>query len=53
MDTLPHSGAVITLLTICGLTHRQAYGNVAMVTIVLPIAALVSVIALGTLFGSF
>lgn len=53
MDTLPHSGAVITLLTICGLTHRQAYGNVAMVTIVLPIAALVSVITLGTLFGSF
>ncbi|SES29117.1 H+/gluconate symporter [Vreelandella subterranea] len=53
MDTLPHSGAVITLLTICGLTHRQSYGHVAMVTIVLPVAALISVIALGTLFGSF
>lgn len=53
MDTLPHSGAVITLLTICGLTHRQSYGNLAMVTIVLPLAALVSVITLGTLFGSF
>ncbi|WNL37396.1 GntP family permease [Halomonas sp. PAMB 3232] len=53
MDTLPHSGAVITLLAICGLTHRQSYANVAMVTIVLPIAALVSVITLGTLFGSF
>lgn len=53
MDTLPHSGAVITLLAICGLTHRQSYGNLALVTIVLPIAALVSVITLGTLFGSF
>jgi H+/gluconate symporter-like permease len=53
MDTLPHSGAVITLLTICGLTHRQSYGNLAMVTIVLPLAALVTVITLGTLFGSF
>lgn len=53
MDTLPHSGAVITLLAICGLTHRQSYGNLAMVTILLPIAALVSVITLGTLFGSF
>ncbi|MCA1772734.1 MAG: GntP family permease [Halomonas sp.] len=53
MDTLPHSGAVITLLTICGLTHRQSYGHVAMVTIALPIAALISVITLGTLFGSF
>ena len=53
MDTLPHSGAVITLLTICGLTHRQSYGHLAMVTIILPLAALVSVITLGTLFGSF
>ena len=53
MDTLPHSGAVITLLAICGLTHRQSYANVAMVTIVLPIGALISVITLGTLFGSF
>lgn len=53
MDTLPHSGAVITLLAICGLTHRQSYGHLAMVTIALPIAALVSVITLGTLFGSF
>ncbi|WP_447895999.1 GntP family permease [Vreelandella sp. GE22] len=53
MDTLPHSGAVITLLAICGLTHRQSYANVAMVTIVLPVAALASVITLGTLLGSF
>ncbi|WP_193091428.1 GntP family permease [Halomonas colorata] len=53
MDTLPHSGAVITLLAICGLTHRQSYANVAMVTIVLPVIALISVITLGTLFGSF
>ena len=25
MDTLPHNGAVITLLAVTGLTHRQAY----------------------------
>lgn len=53
MDTLPHSGAVITLLAICGLPHRHSYGNVAMVTIALPVIALISVITLGTLFGSF
>ncbi|MEJ7137575.1 GntP family permease [Amphibiibacter pelophylacis] len=53
MDTLPHSGAVITLLTICGLTHRQSYGNIAMVTVALPMLALGVVIALGTAFGSF
>ncbi|QJQ94639.1 MULTISPECIES: GntP family permease [Halomonadaceae] len=53
MDTLPHGGAVITLLTICGLTHRQSYLNLAVVTMLVPIAALITVITLGTLFGSF
>lgn len=53
MDTLPHSGAVITLLAICNLTHQKSYLNIAMVTILLPITALISVITLGTLFGSF
>lgn len=28
MDTLPHNGAVITLLAITGLSHRQAYGGI-------------------------
>ena len=53
LDTLPHSGAVITLLAICGLTHKQSYLNVAMVTMVIPLIAVVVVITLGTLFGSF
>ena len=52
-DTLPHSGAVITLLAICGLTHKQSYLNIAMVTMVIPLIAVVVVITLGTLFGSF
>ena len=53
LDTLPHSGAVITLLAICGLTHKQSYLNVAMVTMVIPLIAVVAIITLGTLFGSF
>jgi H+/gluconate symporter-like permease len=32
MDTLPHNGAVITLLTVTGLTHRQSYGNIFVIT---------------------
>lgn len=52
-DTLPHCGAIITLLSICGLTHRQSYANIAVVTMVIPLIALVTVITLGTLFGSF
>ncbi|ANY15242.1 GntP family permease [Bordetella pseudohinzii] len=53
MDTLPHSGAIITLLSICRLTHRKSYGDIAAVTILMPVTALVTVIVLGTLFGSF
>jgi len=32
MDTLPHNGAVITLLAVCGLTHRQSYGDIFVMT---------------------
>jgi H+/gluconate symporter-like permease len=32
MDTLPHNGAVITLLTVTGLTHRQSYGDIFVIT---------------------
>lgn len=53
LDTLPHSGAVITLLAICGLTHKQSYLNLAMVTMIIPLIATVTIITLGSLFGSF
>jgi H+/gluconate symporter-like permease len=32
MDTLPHNGAVITLLAVTGLTHREAYRNIFFMT---------------------
>lgn len=53
LDTLPHNGAVITLLGICRLTHRQSYLDIAMVAIVPAVAALAVIVALGSLFGSF
>ncbi len=53
LDTLPHNGAVITLLAICGLTHRQAYFDLAMTAMVMPFLSLIVLITLGTLFGSF
>lgn len=52
-DTLPHCGAIITLLAICKLNHRQSYLNIAMVTMIAPVFAITTVITLGTLFGSF
>ncbi len=53
LDALPHNGAVITLLAICGLTHRQSYLDIAVVAVVIPIIALIVLITLGTLLGSF
>ena len=53
LDILPHNGAIITLLAVCGCTHKESYLDIVMVAIVSSIAALVAVIALGSLFGSF
>jgi len=53
MDTLPHNGAVISLLVICGLTHKASYKYIAMNTVVFPLVALAAVVGLGTAFGSF
>lgn len=50
MDTLPHNGAVITLLAVSGLTHKQSYGDIFMITIIKSLAVFV-VIALYTWFG--
>jgi H+/gluconate symporter-like permease len=48
LDTLPHNAAVITLLLICGSTHKQSYWDIAMVSVVGPMLATVIVIALMT-----
>jgi H+/gluconate symporter-like permease len=53
LDTLPHNGAVVTLLALCGSSHRESYFDIVMVGIVGPVFGLVAVIALGTAFGSF
>jgi H+/gluconate symporter-like permease len=53
LDSLPHNGGVVTLLAVCGSTHRESYFDLVMVAIVSAIIALVAVIVLGTLFGSF
>ena len=53
LDILPHNGAVVTLLAVCGSTHRESYFDIVMVGIVSAILALVAVILLGTAFGSF
>jgi H+/gluconate symporter-like permease len=53
LDALPHNGAVITLLAICSLTHRQSYFDIFMVSVAFPLVSLVTVIALNGMFGTF
>jgi H+/gluconate symporter-like permease len=53
LDSLPHNGAVVTLLAICGSTHRDSYRDIVVVGIIGALLALAAVIALGSLVGSF
>ena len=53
LDSLPHNGAVVTLLAVCRSSHRESYFHIAMTAIVGPLVALAVVIVLAGLFGSF
>ena len=46
LDALPHNGAVVTLLGICGMTHRQAYPDIFVVACAIPLLALAVMIGL-------
>ena len=39
LDTLPHNGAVITLLAVTGLTHRESYKDIFAITLIATAAA--------------
>jgi H+/gluconate symporter-like permease len=49
MDTLPHNGAVITLLAVTGLTHRQAYKDIFAITLIKTAAVFV---VIGTFYAT-
>ena len=53
LDSLPHNGAVVTLLAVCGMKHGDSYVDLAIVSIGGAMLALIAVIALGTVFGGF
>lgn len=53
LDSLPHNGAVVSLLAVCGCTHRESYRDIVMVGIVGALLALAAVIVLGGTVGSF
>lgn len=51
LDSLPHCGAVITLLGVCGLSHKQSYKYIAVVTMAIPLIALAVITTLHLLTG--
>jgi H+/gluconate symporter-like permease len=53
LDTLPHSGAVVTLLIVCGLTHRQSYKDLGVVTLAIPVLVVIALVSLVSVVGSF
>jgi len=46
LDSLPHSGAVIAMLTIMGLRHAEAYRDIFVVTVAVPVLATLAAIGL-------
>ncbi|MDR2179182.1 MAG: GntP family permease [Synergistaceae bacterium] len=39
LDTLPHNGAVLTLLAVAHCTHKESYGDVCVTTCIIPVIA--------------
>lgn len=50
-DTMPHNGAVITLLAITGMTHSKSYPDIGMVSLVIPFLTTMLLIGVWTMFG--
>ena len=48
LDSLPHNGAVITLLTLCGMTHKDSYKQIFVTTVVITCIVFVLAVILGT-----
>ncbi len=49
LDTLPHNGAVLTLLAVTGMTHKESYIDIMMTSLILPIVASIPAIILGSI----
>ena len=50
LDTLPHNGAVLTLLAVSNCTHKESYIDICITTCIIP---LVSSLALALIWGLF
>ena len=51
LDTLPHNGAVITLLTICKMSHKDSYVDIFVTSVLVTVTVGFSMIGVATLAG--
>ncbi len=51
LDSLPHNGAIITLLAITGMTHKESYPDCGMVSVVIPMVTTFILIIVWTVLG--
>lgn len=49
LDTLPFNGAVLTTLALCGMTHKQSYKDICVVSVIIPMAVTVIMVILASL----
>ena len=49
LDTLPHNGAVLTLLAITGMTHKESYIDIFVTSLLLPVLSSIPAIIIATL----
>lgn len=49
LDTLPHNGAVLTVLAVTGMTHKESYFDILVTSVILPVVGTITAIILGSL----
>lgn len=49
LDTMPWCGAVMTLLAVCGVTHKDSYKDIFMVNVVFTVTGAILAIVLGSM----
>ncbi len=49
LDSLPYNGAVVTVLALCGMNHKESYKDMFVVSVVIPIIAVLALVVLATI----
>lgn len=49
LDNLPYNGATVTVIALCGMTHKKSYLDMFMVATIIPIVASLVIMVLGSL----